>query len=50
MPMYPGGNSKLSAFLSTNLKYPVIAKENRITGRVIIKFIVTETGEIKMLW
>jgi protein TonB len=41
---YPEYN--LSNYLSTNLHYPNRAREKGIEGRVLLKFIVTETGAI----
>lgn len=37
----------LLAFVSKNLKYPVIARENGIQGTVVIKFVVDKKGQIK---
>lgn len=45
-PEFPGGISELNKFLSDNIRYPVIAQENGIQGRVIIRFVVSRTGEI----
>lgn len=47
MPSYPGGTKALFEFLSKNVKYPPIAQENGIEGRVIVQFAVTEEGKIK---
>lgn len=47
MPVFPGGEQELIAYVSKSLHYPVIAQENGIQGRVIIRFIVTRTGEIE---
>lgn len=46
MPSFPGGQNELNRFISTNLKYPVLAQESGIEGRVTIRFIVTKTGAI----
>ncbi len=46
MPQFPGGDGELMKFLSGNIKYPVIAAENGIEGKVIIGFIVSKTGVI----
>lgn len=45
-PEYPGGNSAMMKFLSDNIKYPVIAQENGIQGRVITTFVVERDGSI----
>lgn len=47
MPAFPGGEKELAKFLSQNLKYPVSAQKAKISGRVILGFIITKTGEIK---
>ncbi len=46
MPAFPGGEVELMKFITKNLKYPVIAAENGIQGRVIIRFVVSKTGDI----
>ena len=46
MPSFPGGNGKLSEFLSQNVRYPVVAVENGIEGRVIVRFIVERDGSV----
>lgn len=45
-PSFPGGEKKLMEYLS-NIKYPVIAREERISGWVVISFIVDKAGKIK---
>jgi protein TonB len=44
MPQYPGGESELMSYIAKNLKYPVIAQENGIQGKVILRFVVSKTG------
>lgn len=46
MPYFPGGESELKKFIYNNLKYPVVAQEAGIQGRVIIRFVVEEDGSI----
>lgn len=46
MPTYPGGEGEMYAFIQKQLKYPVTAQESGIQGRVIVRFVVTATGEI----
>lgn len=46
MPTFPGGETELMKFIRDNLKYPVIAQENGIQGRVILRFVVSKTGAI----
>lgn len=43
MPAFPGN---LNGFISSNLKYPAIAEENGVQGRVIVQFVVDRDGSI----
>src|SRR5690554_3115204 len=45
-PEFPGGNAAMMKFLGDNIKYPVIAQENGIQGRVICNFVVEKDGSI----
>ncbi|MCH3994517.1 MAG: energy transducer TonB [Prevotella sp.] len=46
MPSFPGGPSALMAYLNNNVKYPVVAQENGVQGRVVISFVVERDGSI----
>jgi TonB family protein len=46
MPSFPGGSGALASFIAANLKYPVVAQENGIQGRVVVKFVVDKNGRI----
>ena len=46
MPSFPGGDAELMKFLSSHIKYPVVAEENGIQGRVIAQFVVERDGSI----
>jgi protein TonB len=46
MPEFPGGPQALFKYLADNVKYPVIAQENGIQGRVICQFVVNKDGSI----
>ena len=46
MPQFPGGQQALFEYLSKNIKYPVIAEENDVQGRVIVTFVVERDGSI----
>lgn len=46
MPEFPGGERALLNFLSQNIKYPSIAAETGIEGKVIVNFIVNTDGSI----
>jgi periplasmic protein TonB len=45
-PEYPGGDPALFKFISENLIYPPEAENNRIQGRVILKFVVNTNGSV----
>ena len=46
MPSFPGGQGALMSFLYSNIKYPVVAQENGVQGRVIVGFVVERDGSI----
>jgi protein TonB len=46
MPAFPGGDAALLKFIGSNLKYPVIAQENGIQGRVIVSFVIERDGSV----
>jgi len=46
-PSFPGGVAKLYEFLSKQLRYPEMAKENGIQGKVFVQFVVCKDGSIK---
>ncbi|MFC2087392.1 energy transducer TonB [Bacteroidota bacterium] len=47
MPTFMGGDqNKFREYIQKNLKYPTIAAENGIQGRVFVNFIVNEKGEV----
>ncbi|MBR5061115.1 MAG: energy transducer TonB [Prevotella sp.] len=46
MPSFPGGNDALMKFLQENVKYPVVAQENGVQGRVVVSFVVEKDGSI----
>lgn len=42
---FPGGMPALMKYLSSNIRYPEIAAENGIQGRVIVSFVVERNGK-----
>lgn len=46
MPLFPGGEEALRKYLATEVKYPVIAQENGIQGRVFVKFVIMPDGSV----
>lgn len=45
-PEFPGGMDALYKYLSQNIKYPQLARENGITGKVYVTFVVEKDGSI----
>ena len=46
MPEFPGGDLGLMKFIQKNVRYPAIAKEYNITGKVYVSFIVDKSGAV----
>lgn len=46
MPEFPGGEAALRRFIANSIKYPQIAQENGIQGRVYVQFVVDRDGSI----
>lgn len=46
MPEYPGGEAAMRAFLGKNLKYPELANQAGISGKVYVSFVVEKDGSI----
>lgn len=47
MPTFPGGEMEMQKYIANNLKYPVVAQESGIQGRVTVRFVVSKTGAIE---
>lgn len=45
-PQFPGGMGALNQWLGSNIKYPAMAAENGIEGRVIVQFVVERDGSV----
>ena len=45
-PLFPGGPAALMKYLSEHTKYPVVAQENGVQGRVTVQFVVEKDGSI----
>ena len=45
-PEFPGGPAKMMEYIQKNLKYPMMARESDIQGRVFINFVVEPDGSI----
>ena len=46
MPAFPGGEAKLMEYVAKNIKYPQIARETGIQGRVFVGFVVEPDGSV----
>ena len=46
MPSYPGGEKALLEYVAKNIKYPQIARETGIQGRVFVGFVVEPDGSV----
>ena len=46
MPQYPGGMQAMLSFLQENITYPKDAQEKKISGRVLVTFVVEKDGSI----
>lgn len=45
MPVFPGGEDAFTSFVRKHVNYPPAAVKDKIEGRVIVKFIIRETGK-----
>lgn len=45
-PKFPGGNDKFIKYLSDNIKYPAVDRENNLQGRVYLQFVVERDGSL----
>lgn len=46
LPAFPGGEAAFGNYLSKNIRYPPVAKENNTQGRVIVSFVVEKDGSL----
>lgn len=45
-PEFPGGNEVLMSWIAKNIKYPEIAKENGVQGKVFVQFVIGKDGKV----
>ena len=45
-PSFPGGDAEMMKFITKNIKYPAMDRENNIQGKVYIRFVVEPEGTI----
>jgi TonB family protein len=46
MPVFPGGDAALLDYIAKNVKYPEASLKKGIQGKVIVKFCITEKGDV----
>jgi TonB family protein len=46
MPEFPGGEMALRTYIASAIKYPVIAQEKGIQGKVYVTFVVSKDGSV----
>ena len=46
MPSFPGGDAALMKYINDHIKYPQVAQDNGIQGKVIVQFVVEKDGSI----
>ncbi|MBP3774096.1 MAG: energy transducer TonB [Bacteroidaceae bacterium] len=46
MPQFPGGEAALMKYIADHLRYPSSAQDQNIQGLVMLRFVVTGTGEV----
>lgn len=46
MPSFPGGDAALMQFINKNIKYPQVAQDNGVQGKVIVQFVVEKDGKV----
>lgn len=45
-PEFSGGKAEFAKYVGVNLKYPVLARQNNVQGKVILSFIIEKDGQI----
>jgi periplasmic protein TonB len=48
-PEFPGGEDALRKYVAENTKYPAVARENNIQGKVYVRFVVTYDGSVEQV-
>ena len=46
LPVFPGGMSQLVRWLTQNLKYPETAKNEKVSGKVVVSFVINADGVV----
>jgi len=45
-PSFPGGDAELMKWMQNNVKYPTLAQEQEVQGKVVLKFVINSNGSI----
>lgn len=46
-PQFPGGDDSLMSYLLNNVEYPQTASDDKVSGTVIVTFVVDKNGDVK---
>ncbi len=49
IPEFPGGMAAFTRWLTQNLKYPPVARQKHIEGKVVVSFIINKNGSVSDL-
>jgi periplasmic protein TonB len=49
MPVFPGGRKALMKYIAEHTIYPEVSRENRVQGRVAVKFCITSKGSVNQI-
>lgn len=47
MPMFPGGEDAMMAYLQSHMRYPKFAERTGVSGKVYVEFVVGANGKIR---
>ena len=47
MPKFPGqGSDPFSIYIQQNIKYPIVAQEKGVSGKVFVRFVINTKGKV----
>jgi protein TonB len=46
MPQFPGGESELLKYIGQNIRYPIVAQQRKVSGKVVVRFMVESNGSV----
>lgn len=49
MPSFPGGQQKMYEYIASSIQYPEAAWQNKISGQVIVQFVVEKDGTLNRI-